>query len=71
MSDDKAVLLKDGFYFDEDTRYGRRYKPDSGYYGILVGDRPAMHIYQMRQYTIDVYQDDDYVTTITCEHGEY
>ena len=55
-----------------DNRYGRRFPKEKGYYGFIVGDRPAMFIHQMRKYTIDVYdEDDNFVTTFTCEHGEF
>jgi hypothetical protein len=58
--------------YELENRYGRRYPSSEGYYGIMVGDRPAMHIHQMRKYTFDVYdKNDKYVSTFTAEHGEW
>lgn len=65
----RAELPKDAISID--NRYGRRYPLSEGYYGYIVGDRPAMSIYQMRMYTIDVFRDGEYVTTFTAEHGEW
>jgi tRNA U34 2-thiouridine synthase MnmA/TrmU len=54
-----------------ENRYGRMYPLEDGYYGFIVGDRPAMHIYQMRKYTIDIFNNGEFINTIVCEHGEF
>jgi hypothetical protein len=65
----KKELPEDAIALEE--RYGRRYPLEDGYYGFVVGDRPALHVWEMRKYTIDVFQNGKYVTTIVCEHGEF
>ena len=54
-----------------DNRYGRRYPSSEGYYGFIVGESFGGGIYDMRKYTIDVFQDGEYISTFTCEHGEF
>lgn len=65
----KTKLPEDAIILE--NRYGRRYPEEEGYYGFIVGCRPALHIYDMAKYTIDVFKDKEFITTIVCEHGEY
>jgi len=62
-------LPEDAIEIEE--RYGRIYPLSEGYYGFIVGERPAMHVYQMKKYTIDIFKDSKFVNTIICEHGEF
>ena len=65
-------LLKEEKKYTFDNRFGKRFPKEKGYYGYLVGDRPARSICEMRQYTFDVYDSNDkYVTTFTAENGEW
>ena len=52
-------------------RYGRIYPKEQGYYAIEVGYKPAIHIHELSRYTLDVFKNGEYVTTICCTHGEY
>jgi hypothetical protein len=54
-----------------DNRYGRRYPIDQGYYGFIVSEYFGGHIYDERQYTIDIFNDGEYITTFTAPHGEW
>lgn len=53
------------------NRYGRRYPIEKGYYGYIVSRREAYHYWQMAKYTIDIFRDGEFVTTIVCESGEF
>ena len=63
------VLPKDAITLD--NRYGKMYPKNENYYGFIVGERPAMHIWQDKVYTIDVYQEKRFIDTIVCKHGEW
>jgi hypothetical protein len=67
--DKNFELPKDAFYIE--NRYGMRYPKEKGYYGFLFGSQPAYHYWQMAKYTIDIFKEGEFVTTIVCEHGEY
>ena len=54
-----------------DNRYGKMYPKNEGYYGFIVGEKPAMHIWQDKIYTIDIYQDEKFIDTVSCKHGEW
>lgn len=55
-----------------ENRYGLRYPSSAGYYGIIISSSCGLSIYSMRMYTIDIFNsDDEFVTTIVCEHGEW
>ena len=54
-----------------DNRYGKRYPKTEGYYGFIISEKPAMHVWQDKIYTIDVYKNKTFVNTITCKHGEW
>lgn len=62
-------LPQDAFYIE--NRYGRMYPKEKGYYGFNVGYQPAYYYWQDAIYTIDVFKDGEFVTTIRCKHGEY
>lgn len=64
-----SELPEDAFYLE--NRYGRIYPKSEGYYGFEVGYQPAYHYWQDAKYTIDIFKEGKFVTSITCKHGEF
>ena len=62
-------LPKDAFYLD--GRYGRIYPKEKGYYGFQVSCQPAYYYWQDAIYTIDIFNNGNFVTSIRCKHGEF
>lgn len=57
------------------NRYGKRFPLEQGYYGYIVSQQPALHVWQMTKYTIDVYRNVDgreqFQTSFIAEHGHF
>ena len=70
----KQKLPEDGIILDEGL--GERYPMSSGYYGIIVSERPAMHIYQDKIYGIEIWQYkedsvDIKIGYVSTKHGNF
>ena len=64
------MQLPDGAIF-LDNGLGRSYPKEKGYYGIIVSERPAMHIYDDKIYGIDIYKSGKKVGYSSCKHGAF
>lgn len=70
----KEKLPEDGIILD--GWVGVRYPMFHRYYGIIVSDKPAIHIYDERKYVIQVMKynetmEDSRITRVTCKHGDF
>ena len=51
---------------------GLRFPAEEGFYGIIVSERPAMHIWDDKIYTIEVYDENDkYAGKWSGKHGDF
>ena len=58
----------DNVFFDD--YYKNRFPKSQGFYGEITGCTPARNYNLMAKYNVDVFQNGEYVTTITCEWGD-
>jgi Zn-dependent oligopeptidase len=51
---------------------GLRFPAEEGFYGIIVSERPPMHVWGDKIYTLEVYdKNDKYVGKWSGKHGDF